>query len=388
MSPSRPKRKTETGIAWAALDVMIALLLAAGAGCGGGPGSATRPLVQATTHSSAIRDLKELAGNTVAIAGAGDVNLGDGVAPYLASDGDDYPWPDASEVFSIADLSVVNLECCISNGGSPVAGKEYTFRGTPQAAAGIAGAGVSVVSLANNHSKDYGTSAFLDTLANLKKAGVSWCGAGNNAAEAYAPTVLRAKDKQARVAFVGFTAIVPDGWPATSTDPGCAIAWDGDRVADTVRKASESADYVVVSFHWGTELATSPGGDQRSLAHLAIDNGADLVLGHHPHVVQGFELYKNRLIAYSLGNFIFSPPREISAKTVSVIAVLGPGGLVQAKVVPMVISSCRPAIIDGTAAESWLGAVRSYSSDLGTQMAIRSGRGFIDGAPRASTAAE
>jgi len=324
-------------------------------------------------------ELAEKSNALVTVAGAGDVNFGDGVTPYLSSGGIDYPWESASAVFANADMGFVNLECCISSDGTPAPGKAYTFRGPPDAAAGLSRAGVKVVSLANNHSKDFGTGALLETFAHLKENNVAYCGAGNNAAEAYSPAVLAAHGR--KVAFLAFTWVFPEGWQATESSPGCAVTFDHDRVASAIRAAKAKNDYVVASFHWGIELATSPDAEQRELAHLAVDSGADLVLGHQPHVVQGLELYRNRLIAYSLGNFVFSPPREISSKTFAVMAVLGPEGLVQAKIVPMVISACRPVIISGSAADSLLGTVAGYCRELGTGMAVRGERGFIDGNP-------
>lgn len=329
-------------------------------------------------------ELRKEAGNTISLAVAGDVNFGDGVTPSITSNGVDYPWSSASAVFAQGDLAFVNLECCLSATGSPVAGKEFTFEGPPAATLGMKDAGIDVVSLANNHSLDYGTQAFVDTLTNLKNEGIAYCGAGMNSTEAYSPAVLSAHGK--KVAFVAFSNVVPDGWSATATSPGCAVGFAADKVSRTVADAKANADYVVASFHWGIELATSPGSEQRSLARTAIDAGADVVLGHHPHVVQGFEVYKNRLIAYSLGNFVFSPPREISAKTLSVLIALNKDGLRQAKVVPMVISSCRPVILAGQAAASWLATVQGYSKQLGTALEIRGERGFIEGAGDKSAA--
>jgi len=324
-------------------------------------------------------ELAEKSNALVTVAGAGDVNFGDGVTPYISSGGVDYPWESASAVFTNADMGFVNLECCLSTDGTPAPGKAYTFRGPPDSAAGLSRAGVKVVSLANNHSKDFGTGALLETFAHLKENEVAYCGAGNNAAEAYSPAVLAAHGR--KVAFLAFTWVFPEGWQATESSPGCAVTFNHDRVASAIRAAKAKNDYVVASFHWGIELATSPDAEQRELAHLAVDSGADLVLGHHPHVVQGLELYRNRLIAYSLGNFVFSPPREISSKTFAVMAVLGPEGLVQAKIVPMVISACRPVIISGGSASAWLGTVAGYCRELGTGMAVRGERGFIDGNP-------
>jgi poly-gamma-glutamate capsule biosynthesis protein CapA/YwtB (metallophosphatase superfamily) len=318
----------------------------------------------------------------ITIAAGGDVNFGDGVTYTLTSNGLEYPFAHVSEIFRNADVSFVNLECCISSQGAPVAGKEYCFEGPPDSAAALSSGGVRVVSLANNHSKDYGTTAFLDTLAHLKESGVAWCGAGNNASEAYSATVVEARGK--KVAFLAFTGIVPDGWPAGTQSPGCATTSDPDRVARAISEARRQADYVVASFHWGIELATSPNDEQRNLARLAVDSGADFVIGHHPHVVQGFEVYKNRLIAYSLGNYVFSPPREISAKTLTVVALLGPNGLIQAKLVPTVISGCRPAVMKGGSASGWLGTVAEYCGGLDTDVAIVGERGFINGSATAT----
>ncbi len=358
---------------WIVALVAFALFAMVLAGCsGGGQGErATLGDVMETIEEG----LQEA--ESVSIAAGGDVNFGDGVTPYLTRGGMGYPFEDVDEVFAGADLSFVNLECCISSAGAPVPGKEYCFRGPADSAQALAAGNVDVVSLANNHSKDYGTSAFLDTLTHLKESGVAWCGAGNNDAEAYAPTVL--ESPAGKVAFVAFTGIIPNGWPATASNPGCATITDPERVESAVKDAASKADYVVVSFHWGIELATSPDADQRELAHLAVDSGADLVLGHHPHVVQGLELYKNRLIAYSLGNYVFSPPREISAKTFTLVALLGPEGLVQAKVIPTVISGCRPVLLYGEEASGWAQVLAGYCEELGTPMRLAGGRVFIDG---------
>jgi poly-gamma-glutamate capsule biosynthesis protein CapA/YwtB (metallophosphatase superfamily) len=356
-----------------ALAAAAAAALALGGCTGGGPraDAGAGPVLKRLSTS--------LTGQTgVTIAAAGDVNFGDGVTPTLTAGGLGYPFANVSGIFESADFSFVNLECAISSQGAPVGGKEFTFRGPADSAGALVDGGIRVVSLANNHSKDWGTAAFQETMAHLKEAGIAWCGAGNNAGEAYSPAVLTARGR--KVAFVAFTGIIPDGWPATATSPGCATTTDRERVARTVREARAGADFVVASFHWGIELATSPNQEQRQLAHLAVDSGADLVLGHHPHVVQGFELYKNRLIAYSLGNYVFSPPREISSKTLTLVALLGENGLVQAKIVPNVISGCHPVVLSGAAASQWLGTVAGYSSGLGTTMKVSGGRGFISGA--------
>ncbi|HEY5493095.1 MAG TPA: CapA family protein [Candidatus Anoxymicrobiaceae bacterium] len=366
--------RTMRKIATAACLVSLVLLLAGGC-LGGSSQSANLPSLSALWKSAAAQCAS--ANGLVTLTAGGDVNFGDGVTPTLTSGGMSYPFAGVSQAFASTDLSFVNLECCISSTGSPVPGKEFTFEGPADSAEALSIGGIKVVSLANNHSKDYGTAAFLETLDHLKQNGIAYCGAGRNSSEAYSPAVLDARGK--KVAFLAFTGVIPDGWPATATSPGTAITWDTKRVAQAIKDARAKADYVVASFHWGIELATSPNSEQRDLAHLAVDSGADLVLGHHPHVVQGFELYKNRLIAYSLGNFVFSPPRAESARSVMLMTLMGPGGLVEAKVVPAVITGDRPFILNGSAADAWAGTMASYSKSLGTTMNVSGGRGYISG---------
>ena len=363
----------------AATAAAMVICVTMAAGCGNGDTPSTKPQATETGFGRSLSKVAGKANELVMVAAGGDVNFGDGVTPYLTSNGVDYPWANVSHLFSSANIGFVNLECCISTGGTPVPGKEYCFRGPPDAVGGMARAGIDVVSLANNHSKDYGTGALLDTFTYLEESGVRWCGAGKNAEEAYACTVLTVHGR--KVGFLAFNSIVPSGWPATAEGPGCATTWDEELIADSIKNAKAECDYVVASFHWGIELDTSPTGGQRNLAHLAVDSGANLVLGHHPHVAQGFELYKNGLIAYSLGNFIFSPPREISSKTVLLVATIGPEGLIQAKILPVVIRNCRPVLMEGSQARSWLDIISGYSLKLGTDISIRGGSGFIDRSP-------
>lgn len=368
-----------------ALFLVAAVCVAIAYGCGGSTKKkAATSAPEPAGLGKAFASIKAAADGNASVTACGDVNFGDGVTPSISAGGPDYPWSDASQVFAMSDLAFANLECCLSDRGSPVAGKEFTFRGPPECAGGMADAGIDVVSFANNHSKDWGTQAFLDTFTYLAQSGIKWCGAGNNSAEAFSPAVLETHGR--KVAFLAYTWVVPDGWPAGSSSPGVATTNNPERVAESIRTAKSQADYVVASFHWGIELATSPNEEQRDLARMAVDNGADFVIGHHPHIVQGFEVYKNRLIAYSLGNFVFDPPREISAKTLTVTALLSPAGLIQARIVPMVISNCRPVILNGSSADSWLGTVAGYSRGLGTTIYVKNSRGFIDGQAPAAPA--
>jgi poly-gamma-glutamate synthesis protein (capsule biosynthesis protein) len=162
---------------------------------------------------------------------------------------------------------------------------------------------VDAVSLANNHIMDYGPSGLRETAENLREHGIQFSGAGANARAASKPVYLRAKGQ--KLAFISFSNTFPKAFWAGDTRPGTAYG-DPDRIRSVVSEAAENADRVLVSFHWGSESTLKPKGYQRRLARLAVDRGADVVFGHHPHSLQPIERYNDGLIFYSLGNYFFS----------------------------------------------------------------------------------
>lgn len=237
----------------------------------------------------------------VVLAAAGDVTFGEGIAAY----GAEYPWRSVGPVFRAADIATVNLETVVSGRGSPIPGKPFTFRGPPgHLAAARRLAGLDVVSVANNHSGDFGREAFLDTLAAARRAGIAPVGGGSSLAAARRPVVLTRGGL--RIAFLAYGDIEPPSFFAGPSSPGTAPASAGAVRADAA-KASRTADVVVVWFHWGIERMFTPNGRQQELAAAAFAGGADLVLGAHPHVLQPIERRGRRLVAWSLGNFVFLP---------------------------------------------------------------------------------
>ena len=212
-----------------------------------------------------------------------------------------------------ADIAVVNSEMVISDRGVP-ADKTYVFRAPPSAARRIAAAGVDVASLANNHAKDYGPTALVDTVELLEAAGVAALGAGSNDVEAYRYRVLDVEGA-ASVAFVGVSMIVPWTFPAGPDSPGIASARPPSRVVESIEDATWAADVVIALVHWGIERSTCPSAAQRSFAQDLLDAGADAVIGHHPHVLQPVEFADGRLVAYSLGNFVWHPRWGITGET-------------------------------------------------------------------------
>ena len=243
----------------------------------------------------------------VTIAAVGDIMLDRSVAEWITPEHPEGPFAHVLDILQSADLTVGNLESAVSDLGQ-AGQKSYTFRAPPLAAAGLAAAGFDLVSIANNHSLDFGPEALVDTVEQLRAASVEVVGGGRDDEEAYRYRVVTAHG--VRVAFLGLAEVPNDYgydrgvWTAAPGKPG--IAWvDEARMAASVSEAAQMADVVVVMFHFGVEGASEPSQRQRQLARAAIDAGANLVLGSHPHVLQKIEEYGGGLIAYSLGNFVF-----------------------------------------------------------------------------------
>ena len=199
------------------------------------------------------------------------------------------------------DISFANLEGTASNLG--VDGKSlYSFHMDPTVVPALAGAGIDVVSMANNHVGDWGRESYTDTLARLKENQIHYTGGGMNEAEAEEPVIIEKYGM--KIGFLAFSDVGPNWMKATTDQAGLLLA-SNPRFSEIIQNASNKVDQLVVSFHWGDEYKTVHNARQEYLAHKAVDAGAKLIIGHHPHVVQDVEIYKDAYIAYSLGNFIF-----------------------------------------------------------------------------------
>jgi len=240
---------------------------------------------------------------TFSLMAGGDVTPAGGLAGYMERSGPDYPYVHLASFFKTADIGLVNLECPLSLRGKALRGKKFTFRGHPNAALALRRAGITAVSLANNHILDYGPLALADTLQALNSAGVAHAGAGKNLSASRRPAVLALPGGQT-VAILSYSLTYPDAYWATAKKNGTAPG-DLHMVQADVNSASAWATAVVVCFHWGGELISEPRTYQIDLGHAAIDAGAALVVGTHPHILQGVEWYNDGVILYSLGNLAF-----------------------------------------------------------------------------------
>lgn len=245
--------------------------------------------VETSAQTTTEKKNTEKKSNTVAItiSGAGDCTLGvdsrynNTFNDYYNRKGAAYFFKNVRSLFRKDDLTIVNFEGTLTN-SSTRANKTYTFKGPAKYAKILKKGSVEVVNLANNHTLDFGTTGFADTKKTLKDNGISYSGGSN---------IAYKKVQGVKIAFIGFNVL---------------NGVSEQQVKTTIAKAKKKkATIIIASFHWGIEKDYYPNAREKALGHCAISNGASLVLGHHPHRVQGIEKYKGRYIVYSLGNFCF-----------------------------------------------------------------------------------
>lgn len=239
--------------------------------------------------------------NPITMAFVGDMMLDETPGQYIKQGKD--PFKAFESILDSSDISIGNLECAVGTSGKKE-DKPYTFMANPRVIP-VLKKHFSAVSLANNHSFDYGTKAFDQMLDLFDSRGLRYFGAGRNIKSAHQPAIFEVKGK--RVAILGYSEFFPRSFEALDDRSG--IAWsEDDYVVYDIKQAKEKyqADYVIVFPHWGIEHEKIASTRQVNLAHLMIDSGADAVIGGHPHVTQNVETYKNKPIFYSLGNFVFN----------------------------------------------------------------------------------
>ncbi len=234
----------------------------------------------------------------------GDIMLCRGVRHMVEKHGEDYTFPFLyiSETLQSADILFGNLESMISDKGVNI-GSIYSFRAHPQAIDGLTYAGFDIVSLANNHAFDYDREAFEDTMHRLTDNNILYTGAGFNIEEAHSPTIIELEDKT-KVGFLGYTEFLFPYAYANENRSGITM-FSMDNMKKDIEKGKQNVDILVVTFHYGEEYQKIQNENQEFISRMAIDYGADIIIGHHPHVTQEVEEYKNKYIAYSLGNFVF-----------------------------------------------------------------------------------
>ncbi len=256
---------------------------------------------------------------------------------------------DVLELMRGADYCIVNNEFPYSERGVPTEGKAFTFRAKPSAASYLTDMGVDGVSLANNHAYDYGEEALLDTMDVLTKEGIAFAGAGHDLAEASRPLVIE-KNGQ-KIAVFCATQIerldTPDTRGAADGVPGVFRCWNPKELLRVVGEAKNTYDRVIVFIHWGTESEEAPDWAQKDQAESLSNAGADVIIGAHPHILQGVTYAgenDDTPIVYSLGNFYFSSK---TMDTALCEVTLTPGEAPQIRMIPAIQSDCHTSLATG-----------------------------------------
>lgn len=241
----------------------------------------------------------------------GNIIPGRNVARRMAERGTLYPFERVAPYINSADIVFADLECPLSDRFNPPY-NGVNFIAPQETISGLDACGVNIVSLANNHSTNFGLQAFTDTIDLLESHGIDYVGGGRNAGQAYAPTFVETEG--CRFAFLRYNAIAGS---INASQDMAGVAWfdmspyaaddlqDIASMEEAVKRARQEADFVIVGFHWSVEYVDDPSLSMTNAAHAACDAGADMVIGSHPHMMQPIEFYRGSLITYNLGNFIF-----------------------------------------------------------------------------------
>lgn len=312
------------------------------------------------------------------LVAAGDIMLSANRAAgiQMAEHGYKYPFEDVKDKLAAGDIAFANMESPISTTGKKLPGKGITFRTDPIVLDGLKYAGIDIVSLANNHILDYDDPALLDTLRLLDEANIYRVGAGKNIGEARSPAII--EKNSLRVAFLAYSDMADiyfsnaykKVFAAADDKPGVAPT-DSNMILDDVRAVRPQADIVIVSLHWGVEDSNDTTSQQKEMAHSIIDAGADAILGHHPHVLQGVEIYNGKPIVYSLGNFIFDQLKENNKQSMILELDFTNDKWTAAKAYPVYMQDKgHPVIASGSKKEEILNKIAELSQDMGTKTEI------------------
>lgn len=317
----------------------------------------------------------KLQGANMTLIFTGDVMMGPKVETVLAAGQNVFE--DLEPTFERSDLVVINLEAPFTN--STDNWKQLIpLKADPQYAYLLKDNHINVANIANNHIMDYGPTGFYETIGILKADNISYMGAGENLDKASQPAYFNVSNKTiAIVSFydnVTFTYYAPEEiQSATNTRPGYAPAsWDV--VKKSIDTAKNNSDFVIVCFHYGNEYEQTHDQYQENLSRKSIDEGADLVIGNHAHITQDVELYKEKLIFYSLGNCVFYDLSAGSPNSI-IVEIKVVNGTAQAIIHPIHIIDCTPYLMDNESAQSFLESIKAKSS---ANIKIENGMGIID----------
>ena len=246
-----------------------------------------------------------------------------------------------------ADIMMVNHEFQFSTRGEPMEDKQFTFQTDPKNVQILLDLGIDIVSLANNHSLDFGQDALQDTFVTLDEAGILYAGAGDSKERAEELQVIEVNGK--KFGFLAATRVIPvAGWDVRNKQPGLFTTYDDTRLVERIRESKEECDFLAVYVHWGIEREEYPEEYQNVIAKHCVEAGADVIIGAHPHVLQGIEFIDEKPVFYSLGNYIFN---SNIPKTMLVKVVIKADDTVEYSLIPAFATNGRTQAMEGTEAE-------------------------------------
>ncbi|MBK5251393.1 MAG: CapA family protein [Peptostreptococcaceae bacterium] len=308
----------------------------------------------------------------IVLSATGDIMLGRRVGRLLDDNGGESAYRGFSTVFSRSDVLFGNLECSLSEKGQKLLEKGIWLRASPNKAELLKEAGFSILSLANNHILDYGNEALSDTIAFLEEEGIGHVGAGKDIEAARKPEIFKKGDTS--IGFLAYNEFSYYFWSyqerrkfvAEKDVPGTA-PMDLGPIIDDIKKLKSRVDLVAVSLHWGIEESNMETEEQRRVAHALIDAGADIIIGHHPHVLQGLEIYRGRPILYSLGNYIFDQNNENNKQGMVAEIEIVRGNLTSLSLHPLYVKDkSEPIVPEGEKLREIMDKISLLSKDMGT----------------------
>ena len=273
---------------------------------------------------------------------AGDLLLDRGVRQQIELHGADALFDSVAPLFRRCDAVVVNLECPVTEKSTPI-NKRFVFRADPQWLPALKKAGITHAALANNHTNDQGRQGLEDTYNYLKINGLIPIGAGKNAETAAKPVII--KKGKIKAAIFNSVLVSLENW-VVLPDEFSVNQQSASELCENIKnfRQKNKTCYIVAVLHWGTEYNPNPSADQRFQAHNLIDAGADVVVGHHPHVAQPIEYYHNKPIFYSLGNFVFDSKNPAANEGILAKINFNENGI-KAEMKKYQIMNCKPVRI-------------------------------------------
>lgn len=286
-------------------------------------------------------------GETTTIIFAGDVLIAEAMEQYFDTEGvNRLVSEELLAEMKNADICMVNNEFQFSTRGTPMEDKQFTFQTDPKYVQIMLDMGVDIVSLANNHSLDFGTEALQDTFVTLDDAGILYAGAGDTKERAEELQIIEVNGL--KIGFLAATRVIPvSQWNVEFRQPGLFTTYDDTRLVECIEAAKKECDFLTVYVHWGIEREVYPEDYQTAIAKNCFDAGADLVIGAHPHVLQGIEFMDGKPVFYSLGNYIFA---QTIARTALVKVEIQPDGEATYSLIPAYAEDGQTKMFEGETA--------------------------------------